>query len=223
MRPIWKFRLLALVVIVLVGLFSITGLFAEFIRPATPPLPSGESSTPPQQAISAAELASTIAPLRTDLRADYASALAGKALLSNDSDSQPLDNELAQSAARSALKFGPHDSRMWLTLAQLQARKNPGDPLVTEALKMSYFTGPNRAELIPTRLDVVALNNALNDADLTELARSDVRAMLSQSRDQRPALAKTYVRASATGKKFLEDSIRMLDPAFADALKNAKQ
>jgi hypothetical protein len=40
--------------------------------------------------------------------------------------------------------------------------------------------------------------------------------------DQRPALAKDYVRASAKGKSFLEDSVRMLDPAFADSLKSAK-
>jgi hypothetical protein len=222
MRPIWKFRLAALVIIVLVGLFSITSLVAEFIQPATLPLTSRDSSAPSPQIVSAAGLASAIAPFRTDLKAGYAIVIAAKALRSSESDPQLSDNETAQNAVRSALKLGPHDSRMWLVRAQLLAQKNLGDPFITEALKMSYFTGPNRAELIPARLDLVTLNNALNDADLTELARSDVRAMLTQSRDQRPALAKDYVRASATGKKFLEDSVRMLDPAFADALKNAK-
>jgi hypothetical protein len=222
MKPIWKFRLVALVIVVLVGLFSLTSLLAEFIRPATLPLPSRDSSVPSPKAVSAAELASTIAPFRTDLRADYAIALAGKALRSNEYDTQSPDNEAAQNAVRSALNFGPHDSRMWLALAQLQARKNLGDPLVREALKMSYFTGPNRAELIPTRLDLVTLNNALNDADLTELARGDVRAMLTQSSDQRSILAKDYVRASTTGKKFLEDSVGLLDPTFAASLRNAK-
>lgn len=222
MKPIWKFRLAALVIVLLIGLFSITDLVAEFIRPATLPLPSRDSSAPSPQAVSAAELASTIAPFRTDLKADYAIALAGKVLQSSQSDAQTSDNARAQNAVRSALNFGPHDSRIWLVLAQLLAQKSPGDPLVTEALKMSYFTGPNYAELIPTRLDLVTLNNALNDTDLTELARSDVRDMLTQSRDQRPALAKDYVRASSTGKTFLEDSIRMLDPPFADSLKNAK-
>jgi hypothetical protein len=222
MKPIWKFRLIALVIVMLVGLFSITSLVAEFVRPAPLPFPSRDSHAPAPQAVSAAELASTVAPFRTDLRADYAIALAGKALRSDESGSQSPDNEAAQNAVRRALEFGPHDSRMWLLLAQLQARKNLGDPLVTEALKMSYFTGPNRTELIPARLDLVTLYNALNDTDLTELARSDVRAVLTQSSDQRPVLAKDYVRASATGKKFLEDSVRMLDPAFADSLKNAK-
>jgi hypothetical protein len=222
MRPIWKFRLLALVVVVFVGLISIASLIAEFIRPKTLPLPSRDSEAPSAQTVSAAGLASTIAPFRTDLKAGYAIALAGTALRSSTSPSRSTDNEAAQNAVQSALKFGPHDARMWLVLAQLRAQQNLGDPLVTEALKMSYFTGPNRAELIPIRLDLVTASNALGDADLSELARGDVRAMLTQLSDQRPALAKDYVRASAKGKSFLEDSVRMLDPAFADSLKSAK-
>jgi len=222
MRPIWKFRLLALAVVVFVGLFSITSMVAQFVRPSALPLPSRNSEAPSPQAVSAAGLAATIAPFRTDLKAGYAIALAGKALRSSASPGQSADNKAAQDAVQSALKFGPHDSRMWLALAQLRAQQNLGDLRVTEALKMSYFTGPNRAELIPTRMDLVTVSSALGDADLSELARGDVRAMLAQSSDQRPALAKDYARASATGKTFLEDSVRMLDPAFADSLKNAK-
>lgn len=222
MRPIWKFRLLALVIVVFVGLFSITSLIAELMRPPGLSLPSRDSEAPSPQTVSVAGLASTIAPFRTDLKAGYAIALAGTALRSGASRSQSTDNEAAQNAVRSALKFGPHDSRMWLVLAQLRAQENLGDPLVTEALKMSYFTGPNRAELIPIRLDLVTASNALSDGDLSELARSDVRAMLTQSSDQRAALIKDYVRASATGKKFLETSVEMLDPAFAASLRNAK-
>lgn len=221
MRPIWKFRLLALVIVVFVGLYSVTSLVAQFMRPPALPLPSRGSEAPSAQAVSAAARASTIAPFRTDLKAGYAIALAGKALRSNAAGGLSTDNKAAQEAVQSALKFGPHDSRMWLVLAQLRAQQNLGDPLVTEALKMSYFTGPNRAELIPTRLDLVTVGSALGDSDLSELARNDVRAMLTQSSDQRPLLAKDYVRASATGKSFLEDSARMLDPAFADSLKNA--
>lgn len=222
MRPIWKFRLLALVSVAFVALFSITSLVSQFMKPPALPLPSRDSEAPSPQAVSAAGMASAIAPFRTDLKAGYAVALAGKALRSGASHTQSTDNEAAQNAVQSALKFGPHDSRMWLVLAQLRAQQNLGDPLITEALKMSYFTGPNRAELIPMRLDLVTAGSALGDADLSELARSDVRAMLTQSSDQRLALAKDYARASATGKAFLEDSVRMLDPAFVDSLKNAK-
>jgi hypothetical protein len=221
MKPIWKFRLLSLVIVISVGLFSITSLLAELMRSSTLLRSSADSKAASSQGLFAAELASTIAPFRTDLRTGYAVELAGKALRPDESGVQSADNEAAQKAVKSALKFGPHDSRMWLVLAQLQAQKNPGDGLVTGALKMSYLTGPNRAELIPARLEMATLNSALNDPDLTELARSDVRAVLIHN-NQRPILAKDYVRASTTGKKFLEDSVRMLDPAFVDSLKNAK-
>jgi hypothetical protein len=107
-------------------------------------------------------------------------------------------------------------------LALLQARSNLGDSLIAESLKMSYLTGPNRAELIPTRLDTVTLSHSLNDADLKELARGDVRAILTQFPDQRQALVNDYIRGSSIGKTFLEETARMFDPKFADSLRSAK-
>jgi hypothetical protein len=111
---------------------------------------------------------------------------------------------------------------MWLVLALLEGRSNLGDSLIAEALKMSYLTGPNRAELIPVRLDTVTLHQSLNDADLRELARGDVRIVLTQFPDQRPALVKDYVRGSSVGKSFLEETARMFEPKFADSLRSAK-
>jgi len=67
---------------------------------------------------------------------------------------------------------------------------------------MSYLTGPNRAELIPIRLDIVTLNNSLSDAELKELARGDVRAVLTQFPDLRQAIVNDYVRGSSVGKHF---------------------
>ena len=111
---------------------------------------------------------------------------------------------------------------MWLVLALLQARNNLSDARMAESLKMSYLTGPNRPELIANRLDIVTLGNALNDADLNELARGDVRLILTKFPDQRQALVNDYVRGSTIGKKFLEDSIQMYDPKFAVSLRSAK-
>jgi hypothetical protein len=219
MKPIWRFRLLVLLVVVFVGGLSISNLVAEFLRPAPLPLPSRTSPAPTLEQISSAGRASAIAPFRSDLKADYAVALAGQTLKSEDAAQR---DETAQNAVKNALRIGPHDSRMWLVLALLQARSNLGDSLIAESLKMSYLTGPNRAELIPARLDAVTLSNSLNDADLNELARGDVRAILTQFPDQRQALVNDYVRGSAIGKAFLEASARMFDPKFADSLRSAK-
>ncbi len=221
MKPIWKFRLLALLVFVFVGGLSISNLAAEFLRPAPLPLPSRTNAAPTSDQISSANRASAIAPFRSDLKADYAVALAGQTLKSEYTGQAQVD-ETAQTAVKNALKIGPHDSRMWLVLALLQARSNLGDSLIAESLKMSYLTGPNRAELIPTRLDTVTLSHSLNDADLKELARGDVRAILTQFPDQRQALVNDYVRGSPIGKTFLEETARMFDPKFADSLRSAK-
>lgn len=221
MKPIWKFRLFALLVVVLVGGLSISNLAAELLRPAPVPLPSRTSAAPTFEQVSSADQASAIAPFRSDLKADYAAALAGRTLKSEYTRGASGD-ETAQKAVKAALKMGPHESRMWLILALLQVRSNLGDSLIAESLKMSYLTGPNRTELIPVRLDTVTLNQSLNDADLKELARGDVRIILKQLPDQRQALLNDYLRASSIGKTFLEESARTFDPKFADSLRSAK-
>ena len=134
---------------------------------------------------------------------------------------QPEQAEAAQKL-RSALRIGPHDSQVWLVLALLQARNNPVDPRVSEALKMSYLTGPNQADLIPLRLQAVTSNNSLDDPDLAELARGDVRAMLTQLPQQRPMLLDDYARASIVGKKFLEESVGSIDPGFVLTLRGTR-
>ena len=221
MKPIWKFRLFALFILLYVGGLSISNLVAEFLRPAPSPLPSRTSQAPTSDQISSTGRAAAIAPFRSDLKADFAMALAGQTLKSENTG-QGQSDDAAQSAIKNALKLGPHESRLWLVLALLQARSDLSGPLVAESLKMSYLTGPNRAELIPTRLDTATLSNSLNDPDLVEFARGDVRIILTQFPDQRQTLVNDYVRGSSIGKTFLEDSARMFDPGFADSLRSAK-
>jgi hypothetical protein len=218
MKPIWKFRLFA-VLMVLVGGFAFSNLAAQFLRPAPSSLPSRTAGASSQNRVSSAANVSAIAPFRSDLKADYAAALASQALKSNG---QAETNAAAQDAVKNALKSSPHDSRLWLVLAMLQAQKNPGDQLISESLKMSYLTGPNRADLIPTRLDAVTSHESLYDADLKELARGDVRIVLTQLPEQRPELIKDYVRASSVGKAFLEESAQTFEPKFADSMRKAR-
>ena len=221
MKPIWKFRFLALIIVVFVGGLSVSNLAAEFLREGPFPLPSRTSAAPAPHQISSAGRASAIAPFRSDLKAEYALALAGQTLKS-DNTGRAQNDELAKDAVSSALKIGPHDSRMWLVLALLQARSDLADPRIAESLKLSYLTGPNRADLIPARLDAVTLGQSLNDPDLKELARSDVRVVLTQFPDLRPALVNDYVRGSSIGKAFLEESARTFDPKFVDSLRSAR-
>ncbi len=217
MKPIWKFRLLAIVIVLVVGTVSIADFAAELVRPASALVPSSNQPPPSPAAVSAAMLAAKIAPFREDLMADDATIRAALVLASN----RPGDlsaNQAAQIAARSALRIGPHDARMWLTLALLRAHGNLGDAMIIEPLKMSYFTGPNQADLLPARLYLVSAISSINDPDLQELAGTDVRAVLSRFSGLRPALVAAYAQGSVAGKKLLDDSVKAVDPAFAATL-----
>jgi hypothetical protein len=220
MKQIWKFRLFALLMVI-VGGFAFSNLAAQFLRPPPPPLPSRSQAALSQDQISSAANVSAIAPFRSDLKADHAIALAGQALKSQPA-AQAETNAAAQGAIKSALKLSPHDSRLWLVLAMLEAQKNPADQQISESLKMSYLTGPNRTELIPIRLDAVTLHESLYDTDLKELARGDVRIVLTHMPERRQELIGDYSRASSIGKTFLEESARTFDPKFADLLRNAR-
>lgn len=223
MNATWRFRLLAWLILAFVGCVSISNLAAEFLRPSLPMLPTTGKPALPDQ-VSAARLASAIAPFRSDLRADYAVALASQAFNSGSTAGSRGEEttRAAKEAVRGALEIGPHDSRLWLVLAWLQARGNRVEPLAAESLKMSYLTGPNRADLVPARLGSAISTNYLNDPDLRDLARADVRAILTKLPEQRSTLLNDYARASETGKLFLQDSVKTIDPKFADALRSKK-
>ena len=218
---IWKFRFLALLLFIFVGATSMANLVAEFLRP-NPLRPALTSSTAPLlEQISATNLAAKIVPFRSDLKTDYAQALAGAALRTQARDGAEEQKE-AQNAILGALAIGPRDSPLWLVLGVLRARRSPVDPLIAESLKMSYLTGLNQSQLIPIRLGVVTSNNSLTDSELGELARADVRALLTQLPDGRKELLGDYQRASEVGKTFLEEAVAAIDPDFAATLRDKK-
>lgn len=216
MGIVLKFRLLLSFIVLLVGTVAMANLGAGFRR-AEPLLSiSRIASAASDDQLASAKLVSTLMPLRSDLTAEYALAAASRALNSD----QPAPAEIAMDAVKSSLKVGPHDSLMWLVLALLQTRTNAADQRIAESLKMSYLTGQNRVDLIPARLRSATSGNTLTDTDLAELAKGDVRAILTQLSDQRPSLIDDYARASQIGRAFLEASIKAVDPKFIETLKN---
>ena len=174
-------------------------LVAEFLRP-NPLRPALRSSTAPLATDFSNKPYPKIVPFRSDLKADYAQALAGAALHTRARDGAEEQKD-AQNAIRGApTAIGPRNSPLWLVLAILRARSSPIDPLIRRSLKMSYLTGLNQSHLIPIRLNVATSNNSLTDSDLGELARADVRALLTQLPDGRKELLGDYQRASEVGK-----------------------
>ena len=173
---------------------------------------------PSQTQVDTANWVARVTPFRTDLKSDFALTIATQALLGETSYYKPEINQDAQDTAKQALLAGPHDSRIWLILALLRSQRNPRDPQVAELLKMSYFTGPNFLEVVPTRLQAVATSSVLDDPDLQELARGDMRLILTRRPDLRSTIVDAYRRGSPAGRRFIEDSTKTIDPKFAAAL-----
>jgi hypothetical protein len=216
MTIVLKFRLAAAIAVLLVGGVSTVNLVASIVRPAPSPSISDVFAPPSEARANSARLAAALTPFRSDLKAEYALALAGRALASK----QPAVAEAAQEAIESSLDIGPHSPLMWLVLALLESGNKAAAPRTAEFLKMSYLTGQNRADLIPTRLGIVTSGNAAADSDLADFARGDVRAMLTQLPDQRQALVVDYARGSQVGRQFLETAVAAIEPTFVNDLKS---
>jgi hypothetical protein len=223
MKQILTFRIVALATVLAAGIATTTNLTAELIRVPISPFPPNGAKSPSQTEVDRANWAAGIAPFRTDLKSDFALVIATQALAGQAGYYKPDINQEAEVAAKRALMEGPHDSRIWLVLALLRNQANPRDPQLAELLKMSYFTGPNFVEVVPTRLQAVVTSGALSDPDLQELARGDVRLILTRRPDLSTSISDAYRRGSPADKRFLEDSVKTIDPKFAASLASGKQ
>lgn len=167
-----------------------------------------------------AEWLGAISPLRSDLEASEILILGLQAIRQNETS--PLGaakSELARSRLERALSVTPYDAELWLTLAMLEARRDPNGPGAIEALKMAYLTGPSEARIMPLRLGAATRFDALADPDLRELVTSDARLMLTRQPDQKRSIVSAYRQASTRGKSFLEDAVQSLDPSFLKDLR----
>jgi hypothetical protein len=124
-----------------------------------------------------------------------------------------------EEAIKEVLRQAPYRSELWLVLATLQTQRKTGNKQIIEALKMSYFTAPNDAELMPLRLYTATRSDALADGDLKELARGDIRLMLIRRSDLRGAVSSAYFAGTDVGKTFIEEAVQSIDPKLAGLLR----
>jgi hypothetical protein len=83
---------------------------------------------------------------------------------------------------------------------------------------MSYLTSPADANLIPARLAILSTSTALADVELKNLARADIRLILTRRPDLKAAIIGAYRHGSADDKAYLAEVVRSLDPGFAASL-----
>lgn len=219
-----KFRFTAVVVAALMTVYAFESTFSDIFALRQPTFPADPSKIVFQAIPPIAQWANTISPFRADLEANYASAVALMALRPNSETLSAADaqrNADSQEDITRVLKTAPHHSELWLLLALLQTQRYSGAQQTIEALKMSYFTAPNDAQLMPLRLYAATISDALSDPDLKELARGDVRLMLLRQPDMKASVLFAYRRGSSLGKAFLEDAAQSIDPGFISALRNS--
>jgi hypothetical protein len=225
MIPGYKLRVAAAVMGFIMMIYASATLVSDMLssgRPAFPADPTHMTALPigPFE-----DWAAITSPLRGPIEANYAMLLGLKALRSGGEKPAAEQNNLtksAQTAARKALSLSPYDAQIWLLAAMLESRINQRSSKIADSLMMSYFTAPNDAALMPVRLDTATLFGAVANPDLAELARGDVRMILTRRPDLRVAISNAYRRASAEGKAFLEQAVGAIDPQFLPVLRGGK-
>jgi len=213
--PHIAFRLITLLFAVLLFIQCIWLLLAEFSRPGIDRLPTDVSAADiAAQKRDAAIWAASIGVIRGDLWADSAFTYTNL-ILDERRDSWTADITPTLGRARAiserAVDLAPTQFGAWLVLAGLAARYPSPGFTATEALKMSYYTGPSEPDLVPLRLRIATYSDVLTDIELRQFATRDLRLLLA--RNEKSAIAVAYNAASPPGKRFIEQTVGEIDPS----------
>jgi len=222
---VW-FRLSSTIFAVLLSLLAIWIPVAEVVRPrlAFFPIASATSEFTTQRA--SAARAAAIGGIRGDLWVDAAITRASGLLADLSAAAAAEDRQMVESAhaaARRAAVLSPHDARAWLLLAASDARIEAFRERIAGPLKMSYLTGPNQADLMPTRLPLAVGSEAIADDELQVLVQGEVSTIVTLRPDLKPVIALAYRRAVPEGKRLIEQVLGPLDPNFTDALRASSE
>jgi hypothetical protein len=216
------FRLAMLVLAALLGVQCVWLLLTELSRPGIDRLPTdapaaADGAKQRNDAIWAARSGAIRGELWAESAFTYADLLwAGPA--AGPAETTAL--EQARAALDKGLGYAPHLADAWLLLAGLEERQpHKSDP--TEALKMSYYTGPSERSLIALRLLVATRLDALDDIEIQQFIRRDLRFILAQQ--QKSVVAEAYAGGSPAGKRFIEQAVGEIDPAYLGYLRSDTQ
>jgi hypothetical protein len=214
------FRFAALAFAVLLGVQSVWLLVAELTQPKLDRLPvDATAATAAASQRMRATWAASVGLIRGDLWAKAAFTDADL-LWNND----PKSANSAESVKRvhanldRAIAYAPDQADVWVLFAGLASRYALPNVNSEEALMMAYYTGPTDYRLMPFRLAIATRFTSVDDVELQEMIRRDVRLLLASR--QRAAIANAYQSASAAGKNLIKKAIadygttksRVLDP-----------
>jgi hypothetical protein len=216
------FRLATMLFAILMGVQSIWLSLPELLRPHITWSPTEEvSAADTAQHHGAAAWAASIGTIRGDVWAE--SAFTYQDLLQGNAPPNAEPTQALQHVRASldhALKDAPHQSNAWLLLAALEQRYPSGHFNVTEALRMSYYTGPSEQDLMPIRLRLTAQLDLFSDVEMRQFATRDLRLLVARKRLS--ATAKAYNLASPAGKLFIEQTVRDFNSSCVESRRSGK-
>jgi hypothetical protein len=198
-------------------------LLAERYRPNHILLPvDGKTATIALAEQDNVNRAASLAVVRGDLWARSAFTYAGQ-LWGDKAMDLDVGNQFNPDALKTltrALRYSPLRGDVWLLFAALADRyKWPGyQPSLL--LKMSYYTAPNEFALFPLRLHVsLDAKGVIDDSELQDMVRRDIRVVLTQAPALKPALVTAYRAASSQGKAFVDRVVSEIDPPYLATLR----
>lgn len=203
-----RFRKLMLGFALLLGLQGLWIVAPESFSAGADQLPRDET-TATQMSLQRpkARWAASFGIVRGDLWADVALTYA-ELIWSTNPD---VNQQMARSVIERTLTYAPHRSDIWLLFALLSYRFDWSQAQLSSALKMSYYTGANEPDLVPLRI-FAAVKSPLDDIELQEMLRHDIRMIITRQPDLKPTIIAAYKNAPMANKKFIEMATSEVDP-----------
>ncbi len=133
-------------------------------------------------------------------------------------DKQKLDQ--ARAALARTVRHAPHDSRAWLQLAAVEMKAGAAPDTIAAALKMSYYTGSNEAELVAQRIGLAANPGLAGDTELKTLLETEILAVAQQPA-VKPSLVQAYRQASPETQARLREIVAAIDASLATEMEGA--
>ena len=217
-------RTSSVIVAAFIGAAALWILTTEAVRPRPAYFPANSNEVVAFDAsLAASASAAHIGRIRGDLWASAAVTEAAPLLFEptgeKPSAASQTKIERAQEAIQHAANLSPHDSRVWLVLAGLRSRQSPPDPSAAEALKLSYYTGPNEFALAPIRLAIAGRVTA--DEELQGQVQAEIQRIILKRPDLKPAIAAAYKTAVAKSRELFEATLEEADPNFLATIRSA--
>jgi hypothetical protein len=198
-------------------------ILPEVSRPKHIGFPSDQGhATVARQEQDQANRSAAIAVVRGDLWAESAFTYAGMLWTDQafDLDAKSDRNAKAQNSLSKTLRYSPHRGDAWLMRAAVCERLQIQACNIGALLKMSYYTAPDEADLLPVRLtQVLHAKEIGGDDELADMARRDIRFVLTRSATLRPALIAAYRSASPAGKLLVEQTVTPVEPGYLPILR----